>query len=544
MSTVARHPSFGAHENNPLGIVLFIAYNIIRVLILRSTVPIALFAMFSFPFILTALFFIVILGIACWGMRQTTDVHDFFLGGKTLGPWILAFSYGTAYFSAVIFVGFAGKFGWQFGLDALWVGVANALIGAGLAWMVLGKRTRNMTHNLQARTMPEFFSARFETNGMKVITAIIIFVFLVPYSASVFMGLSYLFEIVFKKQVSFEVVLTVISLVCFLYVTGGGYKAIARIDFVQGIIMFGGSLAMVYVIANHYGGFVEAADQVTRNLISRRMVKQIDVPPWYLLPSVVFMTSFGVWGMPQMVHKYYAIRDEKEIWRGAVISTIFAMIIGCAAYFTGAMSHLMPIDSIPHTASGGVDFDRLVPDLLAARLPEVLLAVILILVLSASMSTLSSLVLVSSSAITIDLYKGYINPNASDRSELTLMRVLCGLFILISYLIAMLQPAWIVSLMSISWGAVAGSFLAPYLYGLFWRRTTKLGAYAGMWTGLLISNGLYWYWMATLPAPIANARTPLVACLAMVLPLFVVPVVSLVTKPPKPETIEKAFEGK
>lgn len=499
--------------------------------------------MLSFPFILTALFFILILAIACWGMRQTTDVHDFFLGGKTLGPWILAFSYGTAYFSAVIFVGFAGKFGWQFGLDALWVGIANAVIGAGLAWLILGRRTRNMTHNLNVRTMPEFFSARFETNGMKVITAIIIFVFLVPYSASVFMGLSYLFEIVFEKKISFPIVLTVISLVSFLYVTGGGYKAIARIDFVQGVIMLFGSVLMVYVIARHFGGLGEAASRISQQLNTKISSGEIKLAPWYLLPSVIFMTSFGVWGMPQMVHKYYAIRDEKEIWRGAIISTVFALIIGCAAYFTGAMTHLMDSDTIPRTISGGVDFDRLVPDLLTARLPQVLLAVILLLVLSASMSTLSSLVLVSSSAITIDLYKGYVNPNASDRSELLLMRILCGLFILISYLIALLQPTWIVSLMSISWGAVAGSFLAPYLYGLFWRRTTKLGAYAGMWTGLLISNGLYWYWVVT-KTPDLAARTPLAACLAMILPMIVVPVVSLMTSPPKSETIKKAFEGK
>lgn len=494
-----------------------------------------------FPFILTALFFIVILGIAFWGMRQTSDVQDFFLGGKTLGPWILAFSYGTAYFSAVIFVGFAGKFGWTFGLNALWVGVANAVIGAGLAWLVLGRRTRTMTHNLDARTMPEFFSARFETNGMKVITALIIFIFLVPYSASVFAGLSYLFEIVFKQQISFTTALTALSLLSFFYVAAGGYKAVARIDFMLGLVMLVGSILMVCVVARHFGGIPTAAQDLTQKLSERLAGGEIKTPPWYILPSVVFMTSFGVWGLPQMVHKYYAIRSEKEIWRGAVISTIFALVIGCAAYFTGAMTHLMDPNTIPLTEAGGVNFDQLVPKLLASRLPEVLMAVILLLVLSASLSTLSSLVLVSSSAVTIDLYKGYVNPNASVRFELILMRILCGVFIGASYLIALLKPAWIFSLMSISWGAVAGSFLAPYLYGLFWKRTTKLGAYAGMWTGLFVSNGLYWYWVATEGSEAAQAKSPVAASLAMLLPMLVVPVVSLVTRPLKPETIERAF---
>jgi Na+/proline symporter len=255
--------------------------------------------------------------------------------------------------------------------------------------------------------------------------------------------------------------------------------------------MFGGSLLMVYAVARHYGGIAAASADITAKLGERMTSGEIKPLPWFVLPSVVFMTSLGVWGLPQMVHKYYAIRDEKEIWRGAVITTVFALVIGCAAYFTGAMTHLMEPESIPRTVSGGVNFDQLVPDLVAARLPQALLAVILLLVLSASLSTLSSLVLVSSSAVTIDLYKGYINPKASDRSELLLMRSLCGFFIAVSYFIALFRPAWIVSLMSISWGAVAGSFLAPYLYGLFWKRTTKLGAYAGMWTGLFVSNGLY-----------------------------------------------------
>jgi SSS family solute:Na+ symporter len=358
----------------------------------------------------------------------------------------------------------------------------------------------------------------------------------------VFTGLSYLFEIVFERRFSFTFVLSVISIFSFIYVTCGGYKAIARIDFIQGLIMFVGSLLMVYVVATKHGGISSAASELTMKLAERTSSGEIKSPAWYILPSVIFMTSLGVWGLPQMVHKYYAIRDENEINRGALITTIFALVIGCAAYFTGAMTHLMPADKIPRTSTGGVNFDQLTPDLVAFHLPEALLAVILLLVLSASLSTLSSLVLVSSSAITIDLYKGYLNPTVSNRLELLLMRLLCGVFILVSYLIALFKPAWIVSLMSISWGAVAGSFLAPYLYGLFWKRTTKLGAYAGMWSGLLVSNGLYWYWFFTESPADAGARAPLAASIAMIIPLAIVPIVSLLTAPPSPETIQKAFK--
>ena len=501
------------------------------------------------PFVLTAVFFLAILVIAHWGMRRTANVQDFFLGGKALGPWVLAFSYGTAYFSAVIFVGFAGQFGWQFGLNAIWIGITNAIIGAGLAWMLLGKRTRTMTHNLNARTMPEFFAARFETNGMKIFSALIIFVFLVPYSASVFTGLSYLFEIVFDRRVSFPTVLTTLSVLAFIYVAGGGYKAVARIDFLLGLVMFFGSLLMLHSLVTKCGGVDETVRQISIGFSAAQSPANAASPaalsvtpvPWFVLPSLIIMTSFGVWGLPQMVHKYYAIRDENEIGRGAIISTVFAFVIGCAAYFTGAMVHVKGLVSpIPLSAKGGVDFDRLVPDLLHQNLSPTLMAIILLLVLSASLSTLSSLVLVSASAVTIDLYKGYLNPKASTRRELILMRVLCGVFIASSYYIALLQPTWISTLMAISWGAVAGAFLAPYLYGLFWKRTTKQGAYAGMISGLLISNGWYWYWVITNPA-MARAHAPVAACLAMIIPLAIVPVVSLLTRPPKKATLARAF---
>ncbi|MGL6196596.1 MAG: sodium:solute symporter family protein [Thermoguttaceae bacterium] len=503
----------------------------------------------TFPIILTLLFFVLLIGISIWWSRQNESVNDFFLGGKTLGPWILAISYGTAYFSAVIFVGFAGKFGWQFGFGSLWVGVGNAIIGGLLAWILLGKRTRRMTHNLNTMTMPEFFAARYESNGLKVISAIIIFFFLTPYSASVYKGLSYLFQITLENKIGFTPVLTTIMVVSLLYVSLGGYKAVARIDFVLGIIMFFGSLLMVFFVVRSFGGFANVIQEVPEKLAARMEMQgtaeSVTPSPWYVLPSVIFMTSFGVWGLPQMVHKYYAIRDEKQILRGAVITTVFALVIGCAAYFVGATSHLLDFNNISlKQVPGGeiVDFDKLVPDLLMSHLPQVLMGVILLLVLSASLSTLSSLVLVSASAITIDLYKGYVKPNASDKESMWLMRVLCAVFILFSYLIALLDPGWIVTLMSISWGAVAGSFLAPYLYGLYWRGTTRCGALAGVWVGLLVSNGMFSYWIFTYGLQKAASLATVAASLAMIIPMFVVPVVSVFTKPPKKETIEQAFK--
>ncbi|MDD3585959.1 MAG: hypothetical protein PHQ75_02140 [Thermoguttaceae bacterium] len=500
------------------------------------------------PFVLTLIFFVALLVIAAWGMKRTNNINDFFLGGTTLGPWILAISYGTAYFSAVVFIGFSGQYGWLCSYKALWVGVLNAVGGGLLAWLVLGKRTRQMTRRLNAMTMPEFFSARYNTNGMKVVSALIIFIFLMPYSASVFAGLSYLFQNVFGIEL--WIALTVTTLFTGVYVVMGGYTAAARIDFLQGMIMFFGTLLMVWFVFAKFGG-PEAAIARVNELYAQRTAMDsgelaIKPIPNIIFWSVVFMTSFAPWGLPQMVHKYYAIKDESQIMRGAIITLVFALMIGCAAYATGALSHLLPVEELDKAmvqvkGIATIDTNKLVPITLVYALPQWLLAIILLLVLSASMSTLSSLVLVSSSAVSIDLYKGYFAPDRSQKHYLWFMRVLSGLFILISYLIALFNPSWIVPLMSLSCGAVAGAFLSPYMYGLFWRGTTKMGAYAGMWTGLIVANGIYWGTFITWGAKYAKMYSPLAATFAIILPFFVVPVVSWMTRPVAPETVAKAF---
>jgi len=505
----------------------------------------------SLPFWLTILFFLVIFVIAFWGMRRTSNVNDFFLGGTTLGPWLLAISYGTAYFSAVAFIGFAGTLGWKYGFGGLWVALGNTIIGGALAWLVLGKQTRRMSRNLNVMTMPEFFAKRYDSRTMKAVSAVIIFVFMIPYSASVYQGLTYLFESTFK--IDFTLALLIITIVTGIYIVVGGYKAVARIDFVQGMIMFFGAILMVAFLVHHFGGvsnviekvnhlYQQRTDMVTsdpENPLAILPARQFIFPAWLILPALVFMTSFGVWGMPQMVHKYYAISDERQIFRGAVVTTVFALVVVGAAYWIGAMCHLL--ESVPLGENNKVVFDRLVPDFLTAYLPQYLMAVVLLLVLSASMSTLTSLVLVSASAVTIDLYQGYINPKATEKQKLILIRILSGFFIIASFLVAVYKISWIVTLMSVSWGAIAGSFMAPFMYGLFWKRTTKVGAYTGMFTGLILSNGLFFTWYFVYGSTAASIYSPVFASIAMIVPFITIPIVSLLSKPPQKQVVEQAF---
>ncbi|MFW6035653.1 MAG: sodium:solute symporter family transporter [Halothermotrichaceae bacterium] len=470
-------------------------------------------------------------GIGVYSRKKISDVGDFFLGGRKMGAWISAFSYGTCYFSAVIFIGYAGSIGWGFGISAVWIGIGNTIIGSLLAWLVLGKRTRAMTHEMNAATMPEFFEKRYDSKYLKIAAAVITFVFLVPYSASVYKGLGYLFTIAFGMPIEYYVYcMLAMAFLTGVYLLLGGYIATAINNLIQGLIMIVGILFMLYFVISHpvVGGLftgIEKLGQIPDN--GQSLVSVFSGMPVELL-SLVILTSLGVWGLPQMVHKFYAIKDDKAIKAGTIISTIFAALIGIGAYLTGSFGRLFLNNIAP------ANMDMVMPELLEIALPDALLGIIIILVLSASMSTLSSLVLVSSSSIALDLLKGVFFPDMKNKKVMFIMRLLCALFVGFSFIVAVTDTA-IVTLMSFSWGTVAGCFLAPFLYGLYWKGVTKAGAWSGIISGFVISiGGAAYYGM--------NAKmAPLLGSIAMLISLVVVPVVSMVTANLPAAHIEEIF---
>lgn len=485
-----------------------------------------------YSLILLLLFLLVMITVGVWCMRKTSTLNDFFLGGRTAGPWMSAFAYGTTYFSAVIFIGFAGKQGWGFGLNSLWIALGNAFFGAFLAWIILARRTRRMTQNLNVMTMPEFLEARYGSDHLKMFSAVLIFIFLLPYSASVFKGLGHLFESTF--HISFDFALIILVGITGLYLVLGGYLAVTVTDFIQGFIMLFGAAGMMFVLMGKAGGFAESIRAVQAGYETH--IPQAARPSALTIASLVFMTSFGTWGLPQMVQKFYAVKSEKVIGKAAAITAVFALVIGVSAYYTGALSHVFfTPETLPRLPSGGINFDQLVPALLSAHLPEILLALIMLLVLSASMSTLASMILVSSSAITIDLYKGYLHSDVSDKQSVAMMRVLSGVFILCSYLISRMQIGFIVTLMALSWGVLSGSFMAPYMYGIFSKRVTKAGAYAGLFTGTATAIGLFFV--------LGADQSPLASSIAMLVPFVTVPLVSAFTPKIGDAIIGKAFDG-
>ena len=490
--------------------------------------------------LMLVIFFAVMVFVGFKCRKHAADVNGFVLGGRAVGPWLTAFAYGTSYFSAVIFIGYAGQFGWKYGIASTWIGLGNAFLGSLLAWVVLGRRTRLMTQHLKSATMPEFFGKRYNSTGLKIGAAIIVFVFLIPYTASLYNGLSRLFSMAFN--IDYSVCIIAMAVLTAIYVIAGGYMATAVNDFIQGIIMLFGIVAVIACVLMQKGGFMASLSQLAQVQDS----STTDIPgafasffgpdPFSLL-CVIILTSLGTWGLPQMVQKFYSIKNEKAIEKGTIISTFFAIVVAGGCYFLGGFGRLFATQE--QVAANG--FDSIIPSMMSG-LPDILIGIVIILVLSASMSTLSSLVLTSSSTLTLDLIKGHIVKDMDGKKQLVCIRGFIVIFILISAVIAILQyksnVTFIAQLMGISWGALAGAFLAPFIYGLYWKKATKSAAWVTFifGVGIMVWNMLF---KSTMPEVL---RSPInCGAFAMIAGLIIVPVVSVLTKAPEKKLVDDAF---
>lgn len=497
--------------------------------------------------VLTLAFLAVMVGVGVYSRKHSGSVDGFVLGGRNVGPWLTAFAYGTSYFSAVVFIGYAGQFGWKFGLSSTWIGIGNAIIGSLLAWLILGRRTKLMTQKIRSRTMPDFFGTRYDSEALRIVASIIAFVFLIPYTAGVYKGISTLFEMSFHIRYEYCVVL--MAALTAVYVILGGYKATAINDFIQGIIMLFGITAVIIAVLSLKGGLVEATRRLAEipsdaNAAVNGGFASLFGPDPRGLVGVVVLTSLGTWGLPQMVGKFYSITDESAIRRGTVISTVFAFLVAGGCYFLGGFGRLFEPTRLPN---GALAFDSIIPSMLAT-LPDVLIALVVLLVLSASMSTLASLVLTSASTLTLDIIyrdrasgegevaSGQLDDSVAakiERRKVVVMRVLIIFFITLSLMIALNPPTFIAQLMGISWGALAGAFLAPFLLGLYSRRVTRFSVWACfVWgVGLTVVNML-----------LGNPINPIdCGALAMLGGFAVVPLASLVSPKLSEAKVDEIF---
>lgn len=499
-------------------------------------------------------FFALMIGVGIACRKHSANIDSFVLGGRSVGPWLTAFAFGTSYFSAVIFVGYAGQFGWDFGLASTWIGLGNAFIGSLLSWSILGRRTRVMTQHLGSKTMPDFFEKRYNSPKLKVIASLIVFVFLIPYTASLYNGLSSLFNNVFS--VPYWLVVAVMAVLTGIYVIFGGYMATAVNDFIQGIIMLAGIVVVVLAVLSENGGFTEAVKALSESKNAGPEYISLFGPDPIFLFFVVVLTSLGTWGLPQMVGKFYSIKDEGAIKKGTVISTVFAIIVAGGCYFLGGFGRLYysrMAESGFISGTGSVMFDKVIPTMLSELAPAVI-ALIIVLVLAASMSTLSSLVLTSSSTLTLDVVKPAVSKKTeiSEKKSVLIMRIFIVFFITVSAVIAMLKDSvwkdsvFIAQMMGVSWGALAGAFLAPFLYGLYWKKATKAAVAASFvfGTGLEIIQLIISVGNIQLNNPVLSfifKNSLYSGVFAMAGGLLLMPIVSILTPKTKPGNTEEKF---
>ena len=493
-----------------------------------------------YTIIALAVYVVAMALIGCISFSKSKTLDGFLIGGRKIGGWVTAFAYGTTYFSAVVFVGYAGQHGWNIGIGAIWIGIGNAVLGCLLSWLLFANKTRKMTKKLNAKTMPDYFEKRYNSKGMKILASVIVFAFLVPYSAAVYKGLGSLFSAVFPG-VETWVWMLIIAVLTAVYLVAGGYVATAYTDLVQGIIMLVGVVCLVVATLSHDAvggisgliqnlGSFESLPGDPNPTTGAQLTNIFGGSAFKFLCVNIMLTSFGTWGLPQMIGKFYAIKDTAAIKRGTVISTIFCIVIGCGAYLIGSTSRLILGGTLPE---GGID--AIIPALLMEVLGNgtlgiILLALIMILLLSASMSTLEAVVLTSASAVAVDLIPAVSKKEIPAKKQMALTRILCLVFVACSFIFATQNIPIIVSLMSFSWGIVSGCFIGPYIWGLFSKKITKIGALAGIISGLITVGGATLVISLTSGFSAAAAKSPEMGVCAMAISMIVVPVVSIITK--------------
>ena len=485
--------------------------------------------------------FIAIVGIM--NARKSKNITQFTVGGRNAGAWLSAFSYGTAYFSAVMFIGYAGGTGWKYGLWGILPGIGNAVIGSLIAWIVLAKRTRETTRRLEIKSMPQLFEKRFKSEKMKTFCVAVIFLFLIPYSASVYKGLTSVCSVLLG--VDERVCMIVIAIASLIIVILGGYGATLKADFVQGTVMLVGVICLIIAVmrSQTVGGFSQGLQAIAQKTEELNLTAVSHMGLW----ATVLMTSFGTWGLPQMIHKYYGIRDDQEVKRGTIISTFFAFIVAGGGYFIGSLARLFfnSLEEIPGAGSGKTDY--LIPNMLKmSGISEILIGIILVLLIAASVSTLSSITITATTTLTMDFIRPKIFKNLDDVKSANVSRVLCFLFVVFSYIIANSDTP-ILDMMSYSWGIISGSFLAPYAISLYWKKLNRSGAWAGILGGFFtaLPPVICKLFFPEAALPVFGAVKdlgPHFACAAMLISLVLCFVVSAITK--NKEEINEEFYQK
>lgn len=469
---------------------------------------------------------LVAIGVVTSG--RSRNAGDFAIGGRSVGPWVTALSFVAAYYSSVVIIG-GGAFGWKFGLSTLWVGAGNVLIGTTLAWIILGRRIRRFTENLDAMTLPGFFSGRYASPETRIFSAAATALFLIIYNVSVLKGMANSFEVLMDLPYWAGVVIS--GTVILFYTAVGGYLAVVYTSFVQALVMIAALVLLTFMSLQKVGGMAALADKL--NTVDPGLVNTPGVWGWAGLISFTLIVSLGTWGMPQLLVRFYSIKNDKMLRLGTVIVTIGASV-ALLPYLNGAVARVL----VPQLDSA----DQAIPALTALVLNDWGGALFLAGVVAAGMSTFAGVLIIISSSMVRDVWITGLGRQLTPGAELKANRIMSLAVGLISLLIALKPPALVLVLTAFSWAVIASTNLWPLLFGLYWKRTSAKATFWSMIAG--VSAALLWQawphlsWLPDLPASLAGIHGFVVGT---TVGFVVILVGTLLGKPAPAEAVERAW---
>jgi SSS family solute:Na+ symporter len=411
----------------------------------------------------------------------------------------MAISYGATFISTSAIVGFGGAAA-LFGMGLLWLTFLNIFVGILIAFVVFGKRTRKMGHNLDTHTFPELLGKRFKSPFIQGFSGLVIFFFMPIYAAAVLIGAARFIETIFVN-INYNVALMIYTLIIVAYVLAGGLKAVMYTDAFQGTIMLVGMLVLIGFTYTKLGGVVMAhqslgamASQVPAKLFALGHLGWTSMPAlgselwWKLVSTIVMGVGIGVLAQPQLAVRFMTVKSNKELNRAVGIGGFFILCMTGVAFVVGALSNAYFFNNpafgkISLTVAGG-NIDKIIPAFINSALPTWFVYVFMLTLLSAAMSTSSSQFHAMGTAIGMDFFERIVLRGKHSKYTVMITRIGILMGVLVTLILGYKLPGNVIAIATaIFFGLCASTFLPTYIGALFWKGMTKAGAIASMIVG-------------------------------------------------------------
>lgn len=465
-----------------------------------------------------AIFAAVFIFLGYLGYKKTKTAEDYYVAGRKMGPIVIAFSYGATFISAVALIGFSGISA-IYGHSLLWLAFLNIFVGILIAFIFYGFRTRKMGISLKALTLPELLGNRFNSIKLQATSGLIIAFFIIFYATAVFLAIATLFEVTFG--IPYWVCVVVFTLIVGLYLLIGGLYAVMWTHAVQGIVMVVGMLILAIGIYSMLGGIGpahEAAAALTPEALSSigspaasqapnglTSMPSVGSAPFMLLLTLVFGVGIGVLAQPQLVVRYLSAKDEKSLRRAIPYGGIFILLMTFLAFSIGPLCNVLMVNE-------GLMFpdspDKVVPLIVNELFPTWFVILFLFAILSAAMSTASSLFHTAGASFGRDFCEKGIMKKCDEKKSLLITRIATLIIVVLTLILSLNPPDVVAILTSFFFGLMACTFLAPYTLMLYWKKTSRIGAWMGMMGGFIFT--MIWYaliYFKTAPQIIGSSLT-------------------------------------